>query len=315
MSRTTDALPRPSRDPATLKSHLDTFGYCLIKEALAPAQLAAMRARLEEQAEAERALGDVNHDPAEDQANINQWVYMLINKGAVFRDTLLHPAAQELVRHVLGPDYLLSSFAAHITHPGGALMAMHTDQWWMPPPAQPGGAYARAGAVGRSDGRGTAPLPANTAISPPVVVNIMWMINDFTEANGATRIVPRSHATGLQPDSRTPHRMESVPAAAPAGTALVWEGRTWHSAGLNVSHGPRLGIQTSYCGPQFRPMENYTLGLRPEVLADLPAELLPILGFKIWSGYGNTGEMGAIFAQPGSALLGELKLGESKPPR
>lgn len=310
MSRDRESLPRPARDPAALKADLDAFGYCLVAKALTSEQIASMRERLVEQAAAERALGDINHDPAEDEANINQWVYMLINKGAAFRDTLLHPTAHALVRHILGPDYLLSSFAAHITHPGGALMPMHTDQWWMPPPVAPGTSYARAGAIDRSHGGGTAALPSNAAISPPVVVNIMWMINDFTEANGATRIVPRSHLTGVEPDSQVPHRMDSVPAAAPAGTALVWEGRTWHSAGLNRSDGPRLGIQTSYCGPQFRPMENYTLGLRPEVLTELPQDLLPILGFKIWSGYGNTGEMGAEFARAGAALMGELK-----PPR
>jgi ectoine hydroxylase-related dioxygenase (phytanoyl-CoA dioxygenase family) len=310
MNRPSDALPRPVRDSALLKSDLDAFGYCLIKDALAPAEIAAMRARLVEQAAAERALGAINRDPAEDEANVNQWVYMLINKGRAFRDTLLHPVAHDIPRHVLGSDYLLSSFTAHITHPGGTLMPMHTDQWWMPPPVAPGGDHTRAGAIDRSDGRGTVPLASNAAISPPVVVNIMWMINDFTEANGATRIVPRSHLSGIEPDSAVPHRMESIPAAAPAGTALVWEGRTWHSAGLNVSNGSRLGIQTSYCGPQFRPMENYTLGIRPEVLADLPRELLPLLGFKLWSGYGHTGEMGAAFARPGAELLGELK-----PPR
>ena len=130
---------------------------------------------------------------------------------------------------------------------------------------------------------------------------------DFTEENGATRLVPGSHLSGLDPDPATPHRVPTVVAEAPSGTALAWDGRTWHAAGINRARAPRYGVQTSFCGPQFRQMENYTLGTRPEVLAELTPEEKALLGFRIWSGYGNTGDAGAGFAEPGTRAVGELR--------
>ena len=302
-----DDLPRPTRDAARLTADLDRHGYCLVADALAPEQVAAMRARLEEQAAAERAQGLANRDPAEESGSLNQWVYMLINKGRAFRPLLTHPLVRALCRHLIGPEYILTSFSAHITQPGGSLMPLHTDQWWLPPPQNPGAARVQAGAIARGLDAASDPAPAAGAIAPCVYVNIMWMLVDFTEANGATRLVPGSHLTGAQPDPAVPHRTASVAAAAPAGTALAWDGRTWHSAGLNVSRGARYGVQTSFTGPQFRQMENYTLGTRPEVLAELTEEERALLGFRVWSGYGNTGDAGEAYARPGAEALGELK--------
>ena len=302
-----DTLPSPTEDIDRLKSDLDRCGYCLISNALTAVQIERMRARIEEQAAAERTLGHEFLDQAEAEDNRNQWVYMLINKGRVLWDLVLHPGANELIRHLLGPEYQLSSFSAHITHPGGRLMPLHTDQWWMPPPVTPGSAHTRAGTIERTGHSAAEPAAATTAISPPVVVNIMWMLVDFTEENGATRIVPGSHLSGAQPDSTVPHTTATVAAVAPAGAALMWEGRTWHSAGLNIGNRSRYGITTAYCGPQFRPMENYTLGTRPELLAEMPVDLRRMLGFKVWSGYGKTDDPQAELAMPGEQTIDELQ--------
>ena len=57
---------------------------------------------------------------------------MLVNKGQEFIDILSHEQARELIGHVLGDEYILSGFDANIANPGGVLMKLHTDQWWMP---------------------------------------------------------------------------------------------------------------------------------------------------------------------------------------
>ena len=64
----------------------------------------------------------------------NRWVELLVNKGRVFCDLLEHPLVEEMLENFLGEDFMLSSYAAHITSPGGPLQPMHTDQWWMPRP-------------------------------------------------------------------------------------------------------------------------------------------------------------------------------------
>ena len=93
----------------------------------------------------------------------------------------------------------------------------------------------------------------------------MWMLDDYTEANGATLLVPGSHLSGRQPDHELDSNANWVPATGPAGTAVVFEGRTWHTTGANITERPRIGLSTNFCAPQFRQQENFLLGTRPEV--------------------------------------------------
>ncbi|HEX9700594.1 MAG TPA: phytanoyl-CoA dioxygenase family protein [Acidobacteriota bacterium] len=299
------ALPRPSRDPEVLERDLREQGYCLIEAALEPPSLRAVRTRLGEQAAAERAL-HASKNPANPQAR-SQWVGMLLNKGAAFLELVRHPIATALVERLLGPDYLISCVDAQIQLPGSETMALHTDQWWMPPPTAPGARARPVSALRRGDGRSLDPRPATEPISAAMVANVMWMIDDFTEENGATRLVPGSHLSGRAPDPSVPHKVATVAATGPAGTAFVLDGRLWHAAGANLSRRSRRGITTNYCGPQCRPLENYTRGLRPEVLARCPPEVLARLGFAAWSSYGHTGDPEAEFIEPGERALGELR--------
>merc|ERR1711969_455678 len=111
------------------------------------------------------------------------------------------------------------------------------------------------------------------------------MLDPFTEENGATQLVPGSHLLGRQPD---PDAI-SIAATAPVGTALMVDGRTWHGTGANIGGGERRAVLTTFCAPQFRPQENYTVGTRSEVLAKADDDLRTLLGFKIWNAYGRTG--------------------------
>lgn len=300
-------LPRPTRELDLLKSDLAAFGYCMIERALEGEALAAVRTRLAEQAAAERARH--NHKNPANRDPVTQWVGMLLNKGDAFFGLVEHPIVTALVEHVLGPDYLISCVDSQIQHPGSGLMPMHTDQWWMPSPAIPGVPTMRPSTIARGDGAACDPAPAEGPISPPMVVNVMWMITDFAEENGATRLVPGSHLSGAQPDPSVPHKMASVPALGRAGTAFAIDGRLWHAAGANASGTARYGITTNFCAPQCRPLENYTRGMRPEVLARCPSHIREHLGFAAWSSYGHTGDPEARFSAPGEEALGELRGG------
>ncbi len=138
------------------------------------------------------------------------------------------------------------------------------------------------------------------------MANVMWMMTAFSETMGATRVVPGSHLSGRAPDASVPHKVASVAAEGPAGTAIVFDGRLWHSAWSNTSSSPRFGITTACCGPQCRPIENYTRGMRPEVLETCPPEILNHLGFSAWSSYGHTGDLDARPSTPGDQALGPL---------
>jgi ectoine hydroxylase-related dioxygenase (phytanoyl-CoA dioxygenase family) len=297
-------LPRPTRDPQTLTHDLANFGYCLIERALDPATLAAVQDRLFRQAAAERKLHNrknpANTDP------VSQWVGMLLNKGEIFLELVREPLAMSLMEHMLGADYLISCVDAQIQHPGSGTMPLHIDQWWMPQPQRPGLPAARPADARRNTGSSIDPSAAAHPIAPIAAANVMWMITDFTEENGATRIVPGSHLSGSQPDPSVPHKVPSVAALGPAGTAFAFDARLWHGAAPNRTGLARYGITTVACGPQFRPLENYTRGLRPEVMARCPPEILRRLGFAAWSSYGHTGDPDAAFTVAGEEAMGEL---------
>ena len=283
---------------------MDEYGYCLIRDALRPEQVDALRIRVFEQLEAEVQLGKNNVLP-----DRKQLVRFLLNKGQVFRDILFHERVRDMIGHVLGQEYLLSAYHAHVAHPG-TTKAFHTDQFWMPPPTNERkqtllkpGSVTRAGNRGHHVGGEEAMEPK--AIAPAVVCNTMWMLDDFTAENGATLVVPGSHLSGRQPDHDLDSNANWVPATAPAGTVLAFEGRVWHSTGANTTNRPRTGLTINFCAPQFRQQENFLMGTLPEVVEDASSELLALIGFKAWQGYGGYENHGQWVAR-GEYALGEL---------
>ena len=315
------SLPQPNSSLGQCAHDLAQHGYCLLQDALTDDQLNRLRKRLTDQALAEKQKGFAFQDGGpsqnwgdfrdrtgklrpqeftEAQGGRNQRVWMLVNKGTPFLDLLSHATTRELVTGLLGDHYLLSSHTANIANPGGVAMRLHTDQWWMPPPTRIGRAGLPVGSMSRElfdqDAESTG------AISPPVALNILWMLDDFTESNGGTRLVPGSHLSGRQPDLAA----KSIAASGPAGTALLCDGRIWYGTGANTSKRPRRAVLTTFCTPQFRPQENYTVGTRQEVLDTANSDLLELLGFKIWHAYGRTGHPTDDYIDRDDSPVGEL---------
>ncbi len=297
-------LPAPTTDIDHAKDDMDAFGYCLLKDALSKNQLSAIRHRLLEQLAAEEQQGFSLKLP-----DGKQLVRFLINKGKVFLDPILYEGLHSIVKHVLGKSYLLSSYHAHFAHPGGTTN-FHTDQFWMPPPTnEHRETTVKPGSITREGNRGHNihgdALKQNKSISPAVVCNAMWMIDDFTTVNGATLVVPGSHLSGREPDNEHDVHANWVSAEGEAGTVCIFEGRTWHSTGVNATATPRIGLTTNFCAPQFRQQDNSPFGVRPEVLEDAPDRLMELLGFVPWQGYG--GYEGVSRVTRGQYALGEMK--------
>jgi len=133
-------LPSPVADLAELRDDIDAHGYCIAKDLLDEDTVAEIAERLSAQAAGERAA-KLDHPFPADAAgdDVNQWVYLLHNKGTVFHQLALHPTARALAAHVLGADHNLSAMDSHITYPGNKPMPLHTDQWWMPQRPRPPG--------------------------------------------------------------------------------------------------------------------------------------------------------------------------------
>jgi len=156
------------------------------------------------------------------------------------------------VKAVLGWPALLGNISANITGPGGGEMVLHADQIFVPEP------WA----------------------SEPQGLNVAWCLDDFTEANGATRFAPGSHKLNRAPRPEDAH-VETVPMEAPAGSAVVFESRVWHKTGNNrTAAEQRAGVFAWYTRPIYRTQENWFLSLRPEVRQFASEEALVLLGYK-----------------------------------
>src|SRR5205814_1515896 len=120
----------------------------------------------------------------------------LVDKGDVFGQAVALPDILECVRHVLGPEFKLSSLNVRSANP-------HSD--WVQP------LHADMGAVPDEHGYW--------------VCNTVWMLDDFTAENGAIRMVPGTHNSGrlpqeVLPDPMAPHP-EEILLTGSAGTVVV----------------------------------------------------------------------------------------------
>jgi len=249
--------PTPE-EMAQYKADLENQGYCLVHDALEPARLAELRDTLVRVAAQEIADGT---DYVYENGS-NQRVWVLLNKGRCFEDLVQDEVALELVGHLLGPGFLLTNTNANIAGPGGKKMFLHSDTDYVPAPFPP---YA-------------------------LVTNVMWFLDDFTEENGATRIVPLSHKLGHPPPAK---RHETVAVTGPRGTAMVFHGGLWHQTGANKTiDQKRHGILTYYCRPFMRQQENFFKSLDDAVLARATPKLRQLLGYEMW--LGGVGAIGGL---------------------
>jgi ectoine hydroxylase-related dioxygenase (phytanoyl-CoA dioxygenase family) len=240
--------PQPTTDLERAAEDLRTFGACVVEGALDPDLLREVRTALYRAAESDQSRGWRQKYQYGNDDHVNQRIWNLPSRDPVFCDLAEHPVAMHFVKSLLGWPALLSSMSANITAGGGASMVVHADQGYMP-------------------------LPWDR----PLGVNVGWCVDEFTADNGATCFVPGSHLrNGVHQDAND----ELVPIEAPAGSALIMEGRLLHTNGVNRNGVRRAGIFSWYTLPIYLPQENWYLSLNPAVRQFGSETLLTLLGFR-----------------------------------
>ncbi|HEY5681402.1 MAG TPA: phytanoyl-CoA dioxygenase family protein [Pseudomonadales bacterium] len=110
--------------------------------------------------------------------------------------------------------------------------------------------------------------------------NTIWALSDFTQANGATQVVPGSIDW---PDDRVAKPDEICQAVMSAGSALLYTGSVFHGGGENRSDGDRIGMNLTYSLGWLRQEENQYLSCPPEIARELPEEMQNLLGYQLGS--------------------------------
>ena len=108
----------------------------------------------------------------------------------------------------------------------------------------------------------------------------MWAFDDFTQANGATRLDPEEPQAG--PTARRPAKDKFVYAEMPAGSVMFYPGNAWHGGGANTTDKPRLGVILEYVSAWLRAQENHVLAVPRETVEQLPERLQELLGYNIF---------------------------------
>jgi ectoine hydroxylase-related dioxygenase (phytanoyl-CoA dioxygenase family) len=113
---------------------------------------------------------------------------------------------------------------------------------------------------------------------PPLLLATMWAISDFTQANGATRIIPGSH---LWDDLRKPEPDEIIAAEMPAGSVLFYIGASYHGGGANKAEMARTGIALHYALGWLRQEENQYLAVPQDLARTFSPELKALMGYEL----------------------------------
>jgi ectoine hydroxylase-related dioxygenase (phytanoyl-CoA dioxygenase family) len=218
------------------KRRLDTDGYLALEGLMDAALLEQVRAQVERlfEIEGDRAGAEFKQEPH------SRRLANLVDKGEIFERIIQTPRVLECMEHVLGPRFKLSSLNIRSADPdNGGSQPLHAD----------------SGAVADDQGYW--------------VCNSVWMLDDFTEENGATRMVPGSHRWGVTPqevvsDLYAPHPSEIL-LTGPAGTVVVMNAHMWHGGTANRTTAHRRAMHVYYTRWD-KPQQQYQRRLlRPEV--------------------------------------------------
>jgi ectoine hydroxylase-related dioxygenase (phytanoyl-CoA dioxygenase family) len=240
-------------DRSSLAHHVERIeldGYTIVEGAIDRALVDAL---VDDLARLEREL-EVRPSPNSFEGVNTLRVYNLLAYGEVWQQVPVHEQVLPVVEAVLDPGCLISSLSSVNIGAGETAQPIHADDMLIPIPKP----------------------------HPPTVCNSMWALTDFTEENGATRIIPGTHLFDHSPTYG--QHYDSIPAEMTRGSVLVWHGSLWHGGGANQTTDRRIGIAMNYCAGYIRQQENQQLGLPAALVRTFPRRLQELVGYGIYNG-------------------------------
>lgn len=178
-------------------------------------------------------------------------VFNMLAKTRVLDELALHPQVVALAEGYLEDQIQFSQALGITIYPGQEAQALHRDDDYFPLPRP----------------------------RPPMIMNALWSITDFTAETGATHIVPRTHLTA-DPE---PPPGETLRAEMPAGSVVVYDGAMFHGGGANRSAAPRIGLTMLYSRAWLRQQENHYLSVPRDVVRGMPRRLQQLLGYWVYN--------------------------------
>lgn len=233
---------------------LDRDGAVVFERLLEPEAIAAIGAELE------NYLGRSHLGEGDFWGYKTKRVGALVAKSRSFAERIApNPTVMAVMERLLGPH--CECFQLHVTQsvnigPGEDEQILHRDDGLLP--------FVHPG--------------------PQALCNTMWSLTEFTEENGATRVILGSH---LWDDARLPGPDDEIAQAVmPPGSCMIYVGSLWHGGGANRSaESWRNGLICGYSLGWLRQEENQYLAVPPAIAKDLPEHVQHLIGYKIHGGF------------------------------
>ncbi len=235
----------PAEDVDRCMEEIERDGYVIIENLISPELVAEIK---------EDLIPRFSYDSGRNnfEGFKTQRLYAFFEKSLICNPLVEHPLILGCLDRVFEPNYLLSQLQAINILPGEEQQPLHHDDLFYRVPR---------------------PRPALGAAT-------IWAIDEFTQQNGATVVIPGSHLW----DDRQPtedDRKNLEPVVMPAGSVVLFLGTLWHAGGANRTDAARLCVSAQYCAPWCRTQENYSLSLSRETVKKCSEHIQRMLGYSI----------------------------------
>lgn len=203
------------RCPAHARESLDCDGYIVLSSLIDPDWLERLRTAFDREWEKNGSAQVV-------KVSGTRHIDKLVTRGEVFERVFTNSRILDVVWHVLQVPFRLAQMNGREPLPGYGQQGLHAD--WT----------------------------ARAKREPYRIVTAIWLLDDFTTENGATRVVPGTHRLLHQPpksfaDPASRHQEQEM-IVAPAGSVLLFNGHLWHSGTRNQTNQRRRVLQCSFVG-------------------------------------------------------------------
>lgn len=240
-----------------LKEQIKELGYAIIPNVLTEQECLEYKKKLEDLygSYVDKYFSSVVSSHGLDYKGNEKIVYNLHNKGIEFARLLDHPAILPHVESVLQEGSYLN--AEPIAYQNSAART----------PLR----HAKAQQLHIDSRIPGAPFP--------LVLQVMWCLDDFTKENGATRIVPGSQYSLDFPENGKVYPNE-ISICARKGSVIIFNAGMWHGSGERTCESDRWGMILTYGRWFMRPSFDFNKNMPAELYEQLNDKQKELLGYK-----------------------------------
>lgn len=166
-----------------------------------------------------------------DGRNAGRRAGLLLGRDPVFPEAVVVPKLLALVEFLLGRGALLSQLIGTVRREDATGLGLHADNSWFP-----------------------APFP-----QWEIMCTACWVTDEFTQANGATLVIPGTHKNKCHPPRDIRETLDgAIPIEAPRGSIALWDGSVWHGSYPRTNPGERVVMHMTYTRIGMQPIDDYS---------------------------------------------------------